>query len=64
MKTRLTLGYNTEHDTDTQENDVDNIPGTKSIFGCYNPILWKRKVSSSKGITKLQDFTGKPAEQV
>ena len=36
MKTRLTLGYNTEHDTDTQENDVDDIPGTKSIFNCYN----------------------------
>ena len=43
---------------------MGNIPITKSIFNCYNPILSKSKISSSKSITELEGFTDKQAAQV
>ena len=41
-----------------------NIPITKSIFNCYNSVLSKSKISSSKSITELEAFTHKQAAQV
>ena len=43
---------------------MGNIPITKTIFNCYNSVLSKSKISSSKSITELASFTDKQAAQV